>query len=151
MQTVVGHIMTRGVTTVGLDQTLADVQAIFQAARFHHLVVEGDDGRVAGVISDHDLLLNVSPFVGKLAERPADLASLQRRVHQVMSRRLVTCRERSLAVDAARVMLERKVGCMPVVDWHRRCVGIITLHDMIAWSIAVMDREINNITIPRAA
>ncbi len=139
MTQTVADIMTATPVTIGLDTTMEQVRAIFESRRFHHLVVVDENRRTVGVLSDRDLLSTVSPFVGKMAERSADLASLQRKAHQVMSRKLIAARPNTLLRAAARVMLDYKISCMPVVDRDLRCVGIITIRDIVRWSIGHMD------------
>ena len=58
----VGQIMTRVVTTIGMDDSVRLVRHLFDEHSFHHLLVV-DRGRLVGVISDRDLLRNVSPFI----------------------------------------------------------------------------------------
>jgi acetoin utilization protein AcuB len=131
-------IMSRPAVTIGLDQTIEDARVMLQVNHFHHLVVvEGE--AVVGVVSDRDVLRNVSPFVGKLAERPADVASLHRRIHQVMTRHPMTVRPTTLAEDAARLMLDRGVSCLPVVDARGGCVGIVTIRDVARWAVRLLD------------
>lgn len=139
MTQTVGDIMTPRPITVGMDATMREVRDIFESKGFHHLVVLGKDRRAVGVLSDRDLLRTVSPFVGKLAERTADVASLERKAHQVMSRQLISARPNTLLRAAARVMLDHKISCMPVVDRELRLVGIITTRDIVRWSIGRMD------------
>lgn len=134
----VRDVMTAGVTTVKLDATVESIQDIFEHSPFHHLLVVDSDHHVAGVISDRDLLRHLSPFIGKMAERPADLACLQRRAHQIMTRHPESVRADSLAADAARIMLEHRFSCMPVVDHERRPVGIVTLRDVAHWAVGVL-------------
>ncbi|MCC5824186.1 MAG: CBS domain-containing protein [Phycisphaerales bacterium] len=139
MTQTVGDIMTPRPITVGMDATMREVRDIFESKGFHHLVVLGKDRRAVGVLSDRDLLRTVSPFVGKLAERSADVASLERKAHQVMSRQLIAARPNTLLRAAARVMLDHKISCMPVVDRELRLVGILTRYDIVRWSIGRMD------------
>jgi acetoin utilization protein AcuB len=139
MAQTVADIMTTPPVTIPMDATMETVRAIFDERRFHHLVVVDPQGRAVGVLSDRDLLATVSPFVGKMAERPADLASLQRRAHQVMSRPLMAARRATSLRAAARVMLDRRVSCLPVLDAGGRCIGIVTIRDLVRWSIAHMD------------
>lgn len=139
MTDTVASIMTPRPVTVGMDATMREVRDIFESKGFHHLVVLGRDRRVVGVLSDRDLLRTVSPFVGKLAERTADVASLDRKAHQVMSRSLIAARESTLLRAAARVMLDHNISCMPVVDRDLRLVGIVTSRDIVRWSIGRMD------------
>jgi len=88
----VDQLMTRHVVTVSMDDTLDWIQRVFGEYRFHHVVVT-ENGQVVGVISDRDVLKNLSPFVGKITERAQDSASLKRRAHQIMTRTLVHARE----------------------------------------------------------
>lgn len=124
------RIMTRRVVTVGLDDSVLTARALFEQHRFHHLLVV-NRGKVVGVLSDRDLLRTISPFVGKLAERSQDLHTLKRRVHQVMTRDLVTADEDMSVADAARVMIGFNVSCLPVVDGEGRPVGIVTWKDLV--------------------
>ena len=143
MPQIVQDIMSPQPVTVTMDSTMAQVRSIFEQHRFHHLIVIGDDGRAAGVLSDRDLLKTVSPFIGRMSERTVDTDSLNRRAHQVMSRSLVMVRSNTLLRSAARVMLDRRISCLPVVDADRRCVGILTLRDVVRWSLERMEQQAN--------
>ncbi len=142
--TTVGAIMSRHVVTVSMDATVKQIQQIFARYRFHHVLVtedetpetEGAEGvRAVGVISDRDLLKTISPFVGKLAERPQDVASLQRKAHQIMTRSLVSATEETAIADAALMMLNQRVTCLPVLDQEGRCIGIVTWRDLLRWTV----------------
>ncbi len=127
-------IMTRHVVTVTMDDTVRHVREVFQSVGFHHLVVT-DNGKAAGVLSDRDLLKNISPFVGKVTERTQDRFTLDRKVHQIMSRRLVSCSISTTVGQAASLMLDRRVSCLPVLDEAGHCVGIVSLRDVVGWAL----------------
>lgn len=93
------------------------------------MVTEND--RVVGVLSDRDLLRNISPFVGRASEREQDAASLNKRVHQVMSRKLVSASPRVSVRAAADLMIRNKISCLPVIDDAGKCVGIVTHRDLL--------------------
>ncbi len=95
-------IMSSRVVTVELDDSLETVKGIFDSARFHHLLVVGSDKKLLGVISDRDLLRAISPYVGTLAEQARDLATLRKRVHQIMTREPITLPPESSVQDAIR-------------------------------------------------
>jgi acetoin utilization protein AcuB len=77
-------------------------------------------------------LKNLSPFVGKaMTERAQDLATLQRRVHQIMTRKLVSTGADASVVRAAELMLEHHISCLPVVNGAGRPVGIVTWRDLL--------------------
>lgn len=127
-------IMTRHVISVSMDDTLKTIRTIFDKYKFHHVVVI-DQCRLVGVISDRDLLMNLSPFVGKPSERTMDAASLTRHAHQIMTRHPVTAMAETPIGDAALMIMHNHVSCLPVVDQHEAVVGIVTWRDMLRWSL----------------
>ena len=72
--------MTKKVVTVEMDDSLRLVKEIFDNVSFHHLLVV-DGGKLYGVISDRDLLKNLSPNIGTVAETSRDLAALNKKAH----------------------------------------------------------------------
>lgn len=133
-QPTVAAIMTRRVVTVSMDDSLRRVRDIFDSERFHHLLVV-EAGRVVGVLSDRDLLKHLSPFVGKINERQQDVGTLDRRVHQVMSRPLVSGTADMTLGEAGGLMLARGVSCLPILGEAGRCQGIVTLRDLLRWAL----------------
>ncbi len=127
----IDEIMTRGAATVEMDDSVERVRDLFEEHGFHHLLVI-EKGRLLGVVSDRDLLRNLSPFIGKLAERPHDLATLNRRVHQIMTRKPVTVTPEMSVEAAAHVMLEQHVSCLPVVTEDGNLVGIVSSRDLLS-------------------
>ena len=126
----VSEIMTRKIVTVALDDDLAAVRSLFDQHGFHHVMVM-EEGRLAGVISDRDLLRHLSPFIGRMSERSQDLHTLQIRVHQVMTRKLTTVTANTTIEEAAKIMLADNVSCLPVVSSAGKPVGIVTWRDLL--------------------
>ena len=126
----IDQIMTHETITIGMDDDVRRVNDLFEEHGFHHLLVV-EKGRLVGVISDRDLLRNVSPFIGKLSERPQDMATLKRRVHQIMRHKPVTITSEMKVEDAAEVMLEHHVSCLPIVTEDGHPVGIVTWRDLL--------------------
>jgi acetoin utilization protein AcuB len=134
----VDAIMSREPVTVGMDDDLHRVKDLFELYRFHHLLVLLGE-RLVGVISDRDLLRASSPFIGRASERPQDLATLNRRVHQIMTRKLVVVAPDTPVHEAARLMLEKRVSCLPVVTADERVLGIVTWRDQLRSLLAPAD------------
>ncbi len=143
-------IMTRHVVTVNMDDTVGHVRELFKSVRFHHLVVM-EQGRAVGVLSDRDLLKNISPFVGKVTERSQDRFTLDRHVHQIMSRRLVSCGPSATVAEAARLMLDHRVSSLPVLDDKGHCLGIVSLRDVVGWALVQCAGGSNTCSINKAA
>ncbi|MGA2779874.1 MAG: CBS domain-containing protein [Steroidobacteraceae bacterium] len=124
-------IMSPRVVTVEMDDRLAVVKEIFDSTKFHHLLVINGDGELAGVVSDRDLLKALSPYVGSAAENARDAATLNKRVHQVMSRKPITLTPDAPLADAVKLLLEHRISCIPIVDEQFRPVGIVSWRDLL--------------------
>ena len=136
---LVKDLMSPRVATIGMDDSLRDARRIFNRRRFHHLVVL-EKGRPAGVVSDRDLLKHISPFIGiPLSETPRDRATLQKRIHQIMTRTLISTKPETPVSEAARQMIDRNVSCLPVIADTDKLVGIITARDLLRWVIQNQD------------
>jgi acetoin utilization protein AcuB len=127
---MIGQIMTSRVVTVGMDDSLEVVQNIFRRVRFHHVLVVDQD-RLLGIISDRDLLKAVSPYVGTLSETPRDIATLSKRVHQIMSRNPVTIRPSTTIQEAGQLMIQQGVSCLPVLSAEETVLGLVTWKDLL--------------------
>ena|SRR5579863_578674 len=125
----IADIMSRHVITVTTDDDVATLRKLFDEHRFHHLLVVDDD-RLVGVISDRDVLREVSPFIGTLGERTQDLATLRKKAHQVMSRKLVVAHRDDDLAEAVERMLNHSVSCLPVVTPDRQVEGIVSWKDL---------------------
>lgn len=134
----VQELMSPRVVSVTPDTCVQAMADIFRESRFHHLVVV-DGALVVGVISDRDVLRNTSPFVGTPSERRQDEFLLQRRAHQIMTRRPQTIAADAHVGEAGRVMIQGKFSCLPVVEADGRCIGIITIRDIARWAVEHME------------
>ena len=127
---LLSDIMSRPVVTVEFDDRLREVKEIFDRLRFHHLLVV-DNGKLFGVVSDRDLLKALSPFLGTLSETERDAHTLDKRVHQIMSRKPVTLRADDRVAAAMDLFLQKSISCVPIVDEHNRPVGIVSWRDIL--------------------
>ena len=124
-------IMTTRVVTVEMDDRLEIVKEIFDTMSFHHLLVVDEQKRLSGVVSDRDLLRAISPYVGSAAETTRDLATLNKRVHQIMTRRPVTLHPQATAAEAVSLLLAHRISCIPIVDEESKPVGIVSWRDLL--------------------
>ncbi len=133
---LLNKIMKTRLATVEMDDKLRVVKDIFDSMGFHHLLVVGDDKTLRGVVSDRDLLRALSPYVGTAAETTRDIASLNKRVHQIMSRQPITLKADGTVEDAAALLLDHRISCVPIVDDRFRPVGIVSWRDILRVSAA---------------
>jgi acetoin utilization protein AcuB len=124
-------IMTARIVTVEMDDRLEVVKEIFDTMNFHHLLVVDEHKKLGGVLSDRDLLRALSPYVGSAAETARDLATLNKRVHQIMTRGPITLRQDSSISEAADLLLKNRISCIPIVDDEFKPVGIVSWRDLL--------------------
>jgi len=123
------EIMTTRVATVSMDDRLSVIKDIFEQAHFRHLLVL-EEGELVGVISDRDLFRAISPYLDSEAEMNRDTETLNRRAHQIMTRHPVTVAAHLTVREGIKLMLEKNVSCLPVLD-NGALVGIISWKDFL--------------------
>ena len=130
--TRVQELMTREVATLQRGDKLSLADNVMQLGRIRHMVVVDEAGGLAGIVSQRDLFrgaLVKALGYGKVAQKKVMEAIL---VKEVMSSELLTTTPDALLSEAARVMSERKIGCLPVVE-DGKLVGILTEGDFVAF------------------
>ncbi len=126
----VSSIMTDIVVSVELDDPLSVVKKIFDHTLFHHLMVVRDD-KLYGILSDRDLLKALNPRLGTLAESSKDLACLNKKVHQIMTRHPITLEAHANVRDAVVIFNEHNISCIPVIDSQSKPIGVISWRDIM--------------------
>ena len=89
-----------------------------------------------GVISDRDVLKEISPHVNTLSEDSRALKTLKKKAHQIMSRKPITVEPDTLVEDAASIMLQKNISCLPVVSPAGNIEGILSWKDILNHFIA---------------
>ncbi|MFQ3193945.1 MAG: acetoin utilization protein AcuB [Colwellia sp.] len=128
----IASIMTKGFVSVSLDDNLLTIKNIFEYASFHHLLVV-DNKKLSGVISDRDLLKALSPYIGTAGELARDLATLNKKAHQIQNRKLVTLTADANVFDAIDIFNHTQTSCIPIVDNNNNNmpIGILTWRDIM--------------------
>jgi len=125
-------IMTKKVVMVEMDDPLTQVKEIFDNSKFHHLLVV-EEGKLFGVVSDRDLLKAISPNIGTMRVTYQDMATLNKRVHQIMTRKPITLPPDASLDDAVAIFNQHRISCIPIVDEEFRPVGILTWRDIMRY------------------
>jgi len=124
------QLMSKRISTVTLDDTLKTVQNKLEKTGYHHLlVVEGK--QLCGIISDRDLFKALSPNLDTINETFKDLSTLDKKVHQIMSRKLITSTLDANIYDIISLLNQHNISCIPIVDEQQVPVGIITSRDIL--------------------
>lgn len=126
----ISDLMSSPVVTVEPDDSLAVVGEIFNNTHFHHLLVV-EKSKLVGVVSDRDWLKAISPNLDTASEQARDRATLNKRVHQIMSRRPITLTVANNLADIIECFDEHLISCIPIVDEANKPLGIISWRDLI--------------------
>ena len=131
----VESVMAREFVSVGPGDRLDFVDDVMKLGRIRHMPVISNEALV-GVVSQRDLLAaslsRVLAFDAQ--ERRTFMRSVE--VAEVMTPNPVVVVASATLRQAARLMLERKIGCLPVVDAETRVVGLVTETDLLRGAYA---------------
>ena len=119
---LVKEIMRTPVTVVPVEATIGEADQLLHARGFRHLPVV-DRGRLVGVLTDRDIRFATS----SLCHEPLSGGDP---VTLAMSSPPLTADPLDPVEDAARIMREHKIGCLPVLDGGE-LVGMLTGMDLL--------------------
>lgn len=117
-----GDIMTRRVITVTGDMPVADVERLLASKGISGVPVVDRDNRVVGVISEADIILSEIEQGGRRNGKKA---------FDIMTSPPLTAFEDTDIDQLSRIMLDRRVRRVIVVDRDNRPIGIISRRDII--------------------
>ena len=125
----VRELMSFKPITVDPEMPMLEARQRMADARIRHLVVT-EGSRVVGVVTDRDIRLNLASPATSLSvwELNALLAKLT--VAEIMTRSVIVVEGDRPISEAARLMIDHKIGALPVVDGGR-LVGIVTESDFV--------------------
>jgi len=124
-------LMNTKLITLSMDSTLIKAKEMFEKNKIHHLLITDDEGLLAGVTTDRDLYKHLSPTVGTSQETHRDTALMQKKLHQIMARKLITARTHQSLNEAVVLFYDNHISCLPVVDKENKPIGIITWRDIL--------------------
>ena len=134
----VREVMTPRPFTIDPEAPVGTAIAVMAEKKLRHLPVVTQDGRLAGILSDRDL--RSAAFAPALAEHLSEtakrrLTAVGVRLEELPVRRLMTVDVVTVGPDApiakaAALMLDGRLGSLPVVE-DGRLVGIVTERDAL--------------------
>lgn len=112
--------MHKGVEWVEPGTSIVEVAAKMRERDVGAIPV-GENDRLVGMVTDRDIVVRGVAKGRKLGELTA---------RDVMTEGIVFCRDNEDLDDALRIMEERKIRRLPVIDKHKRMVGMLSLGDV---------------------
>lgn len=118
--------------TLPLDATVRDAVERLTARNIGAIVIEGDGGTLAGILSERDV-------VRELAATGPSILDVA--VSVVMTNDVETCTPDTSTDELMRVMTEHRVRHIPVVDGEWQLVGVVSIGDVVKWQLDELSTE----------
>lgn len=123
-QFVTADLMTKSPECISESTTLLELVELFRAHEFRHFLVTDSIGRLVGVISDRDVISFLAPDDTSDRQTSADVPA-----RRLMSTDLITVGPDIPIPQAAKLMVEHGISCLPVLN-QGVVVGIVTNTDL---------------------
>ena len=134
----VGERMKTELLLVSPSDSVRTAWGLLREHQVRHLPVV-EDGKLVGMVTDRDIRL-VFPSAITAGQREQDPHSALEKVsvQEIMTRQVLTVTSETPIADAARLLLERRIGGLPVVRGEH-LVGIITKDDILAAFVEILE------------
>ena len=121
--------MTPNPVTVTTDTSLKDALELLRSRSFRHLPVVDENGKLAGITSEKSLIYASPTPTTTLSVFEVDYILSRTKMEQVMHSPVITVGPNFPIEEAARIMVDRRIGCLPVVE-GTKLIGIISDTDI---------------------
>ncbi len=121
----------RNVMTVRPDETLSQAAALLAEHRIGALVVTKGDDRIAGILSERDIVRIIGEKGGSALDQP---------VSSAMTSSVEICHENNTAMELMEIMTKGRFRHLPVEE-NGRLDGIISIGDVVKQRIEEVTRE----------
>ncbi len=130
---LVKDVMKTQLVTLNADSKLGFANDIMYLGRIRHLpVVKGED--IVGILTQRDLYRSsLTSILTNWKENKEFLDSIK--VSEVMTKNVVTVAPDAKIEEAAQIMIDKKVGALPVVRDKNKLVGLITETDVLQFFV----------------
>ncbi len=126
---LVRDFMTTDLTTLQEDETLLDAALIFARSTLRHIPIVRDN-KLVGIVTERDLKHYTPSILSGIPAEQYNRLMETTPLSKIMTRDLVTIRPERSVFEAAQVLYDRRIGCLPVVA-DGELKGIITTTDML--------------------
>jgi CBS domain-containing protein len=128
---VAREIMMGSPVTLTPDDTLDLANDVISLGRIRHIPVM-DRGKLVGLLSERDLIGAAANRIFGLKQKSRSALLKAELIKNVMKKRVVTVAPETPIKELARLMAEKKIGCVPVVD-HGTLVGLVTTTNVLRY------------------
>ena len=127
----VRDIMTREPIILGRNDTLDLAEDIMNLRRIRHMPVV-DEGSIVGIVSQRDLFRSALVTALGFGRKTQTAIIKTIKIKEIMTEHVITISPDASVKEAARMMIDKKIGCLPVVDGEN-LVGLLTETDILRY------------------
>ncbi len=121
--------MTPNPVTITIDTTLKDALDLVRSKSFRHLPVLDSEGKLVGIVTEKSLVYASPTPATSLSVFEVDYILSRTKIEQIIQGEVITVGPDMPIEEAARVMIDHRIGCLPVVEGDQ-LVGIISDTDI---------------------
>lgn len=126
---IIERRMTRNPVTATPDMSISEASTLMKQEKVHRLPVLDKDKKLVGLITEKDILYaSPSPASSLSIHEMAYLLS-KLTVKKLMSKNVVTINKDTTVEEAARMMVDQDLSCLPVLEGDK-LIGIVSKSDM---------------------
>ena len=119
------------------DMPVTKIQELMREKEIRHLPILGDNGDIVGLVTQRSLLRALPSDVSGFSRFEISYLLSKIKAKDVMTRDVRTIDDSIAVEEAARIMADEKIGCLPVFN-EGRMVGIITDNDLFGIMVDLM-------------
>ena len=128
---VVREIMMGSPVTLKPEDTLDLANDIISLGRIRHIPVV-EDGTLVGLLSERDLIGAAATEIFGLKQKRKSALLKTVLIKDVMKKRVISVKPDTPIKDAAHMMADKKIGCVPVIE-NGALVGLLTTTDILRY------------------
>ncbi len=142
---LVRDYMTSPAASIPATSSLLEAVLTMRRSSFRHLPITVEDDRLVGIITDRDIQRFAPSLLGNISQEEYNRIFEETPLERVMTKAPITVTAETPIREAAAILHDKKLGCVPVVEGER-LIGILTvtdllrlLHNMLAGAESTLD------------
>jgi len=117
----IDEVMTKDLVTVSVDSKVEEAVKKMIDSDVECIPVVDEEGILHGLVTFRDIVMKIAY---------PQMMTRDLRIEEIMSKNLVTCSPDSTVLDVVKIMKNKRLRRIPVVDSRKKLVGLVTDFDM---------------------
>ncbi|MDR2211562.1 MAG: CBS domain-containing protein [Spirochaetaceae bacterium] len=126
---IISRVMTKNPIYVHPDASITETRSLMDREKVGHLPVLDHNNTLAGIVTKEDMIKASPSEATTLDMYEISYLLSKMRVQEIMVKKVITVDENEVVEEAARIMADKDIGCLPVMRGSL-LVGIITDTDL---------------------